>query len=112
MDKIHIRGLRVFAYHGVNAEEKEKGQPFELDVTLAADLSRAGQSDDLSDTVNYAKAAKLIVRVANADMPPIFFCLVPRDRQYPRRTSYHTLFQCIFSILLPDRKFQKKVHFS
>ena len=63
MDKIHIRGLRVFAYHGVNAEEKEKGQPFELDVTLAADLSRAGQSDDLSDTVNYAKAAKLIVRV-------------------------------------------------
>ena len=34
MDKIMIRGLRVFAYHGVNPEEKEKGQPFELDITL------------------------------------------------------------------------------
>ena len=52
MDKIYIRGLRVFAYHGVNIEEKEKGQPFVLDVTLEVDLSRAGQSDNLSDTVN------------------------------------------------------------
>lgn len=40
MDKIMIRGLRVFAYHGVNPEEKEKGQPFELDITLEADLRR------------------------------------------------------------------------
>ena len=43
MDKIYIRGLRVFAYHGVNPEEKEKGQPFELDVTLAADLSKVAK---------------------------------------------------------------------
>lgn len=30
MDKIYIRGLRVYAYHGVKETEKEKGQPFEL----------------------------------------------------------------------------------
>lgn len=62
MDKIYIRGLRVFAYHGVDPEEKEKGQPFELDITLEADLRRAGQTDDLSDTVNYAKVTKLTVQ--------------------------------------------------
>lgn len=67
MDKIYIRGLRVFAYHGVNIEEKEKGQPFVLDVTLEVDLSRAGQSDNLSDTVNYAKVAKRIVRVMQTE---------------------------------------------
>ena len=28
MDKILINGLRIFAYHGVNPEEKENGQNF------------------------------------------------------------------------------------
>ena len=67
MDKIVIKGLRVYAYHGVNAEEKEKGQPFILDITMAADLSRPGASDFLSDTINYSKVAKLAVRVMQSE---------------------------------------------
>lgn len=63
MDKIWIRGLRVFAYHGVNPEEKEKGQPFELDVALGVDLHKPGATDDLHDTVNYSKVSKRIVAV-------------------------------------------------
>lgn len=59
MDKIVIKGLRVFAYHGVNPEEKENGQTFELDITLHTDLLRAGMTDDLNDTINYASVAKL-----------------------------------------------------
>lgn len=59
MDKIVIKGLRVFAYHGVNPEEKENEQTFELDITLHTDLSRAGMTDDLNDTINYASVAKL-----------------------------------------------------
>lgn len=59
MDKILIRGLRVFSYHGVNPEEKEKGQPFVLDITINADLSRPGATDNLEDTMNYAKISKL-----------------------------------------------------
>lgn len=58
MDKILIRGLRVFAYHGVNSEEKRDGQWFEADITAEADLSPAGGSDDLADTVSYAKILK------------------------------------------------------
>ena len=57
MDKILVRGLRVYAYHGVFPEEKREGQPFLLDITLALDLSRAGVSDDLADTVSYADVA-------------------------------------------------------
>ena len=63
MDKIVIKGMRVYAYHGVNPEEKEKGQPFILDLTLSADLSRAGCTDDLNDTVNYSHVAKTAIRV-------------------------------------------------
>lgn len=65
MDKIIIKGLRVFAYHGVNPEEKRDGQTFELDVTLFLSLLRAGSTDDLNDTISYAKAAKTVLRVMN-----------------------------------------------
>jgi len=58
MDKIIVKGLRVFAYHGVNPPEKEKGQPFLLDIKLSVDLSKPGASDDLTDTVNYASVVK------------------------------------------------------
>lgn len=63
MDKITIKGLRVYAYHGVNDSEKEKGQPFELDITMAVDTRVAGRSDDLEDTVNYSKVSKRVTAV-------------------------------------------------
>ena len=62
MDEILIRGLRVYAYHGVNAEEKENGQPFELDIALRADLREACATDDLSRTINYAAVTKCATR--------------------------------------------------
>lgn len=67
MDKIYIKGLELFAYHGVNPEEKRDGQTFLLDVTLYADLSRARQTDDLDDTVNYAAVRKTIQRVFTSE---------------------------------------------
>ena len=67
MDKIIIKDLRVYAYHGVNPEEKEKGQPFELDITLSADLSKAGNTDALYDTINYARVTKLAVATIQSE---------------------------------------------
>lgn len=67
MDKIYIKGLRIYAYHGVKETEKEKGQPFELDVTLSVDVSAAGQSDDLAQTVNYSKVTKRIIAVMQSE---------------------------------------------
>lgn len=62
MNKIIIKGLKIFAFHGVNPEEKDEGQEFELDITMLADISSACKNDDLTKTINYAKAAKIIIR--------------------------------------------------
>lgn len=67
MDKIIIKGLKVFAYHGVNPEEKRDGQQFVLDVTLHLSLLRACQSDNLNDTVSYAAVSKTIIRTMTED---------------------------------------------
>jgi len=62
-DEIRIEGIAVEAIHGVLAEERRRPQPFRVDVTLRRDLSAAGRSDDLSDTVNYAEVAAIAVAV-------------------------------------------------
>lgn len=67
MDKIIIKGLELFAYHGVNPEEKENGQRFILDITLTADISAAGKTDRLEDTVSYAKVIKTARAVFTAE---------------------------------------------
>ncbi len=60
-DRIELRGLRVVGTHGVLAEEQVRGQPFEVDLELDADLRPAAASDDLRDTIDYGT---LIERVA------------------------------------------------
>lgn len=62
MDKIYIENLKIFAYHGVNPEEKENGQNFYLTITCGIDLESACNSDDLYDTVSYAKIIKLAMK--------------------------------------------------
>ena len=63
MDKILIRGLNLFAYHGVNPEEKENGQNFIFDIDLNVDMAKACETDDVLNTVNYAKVVKTVKRV-------------------------------------------------
>lgn len=63
MDKIIINNLHIYAYHGVNPEEKEEGQNFYLDIVCFADLRTAGQTDDLNETVNYSKIIKAVTKV-------------------------------------------------
>lgn len=59
MDSIIIRGLRVFAHHGVLSEEKENGQDFFLDLELFLDLSEACESDVLDKTINYDEVCRI-----------------------------------------------------
>ncbi len=60
MDKISIKGLEVYAYHGVREKEKREGQKFFVDAELFSDLRKAGMSDDLADTINYSRVCSFI----------------------------------------------------
>ena len=55
MDIIKIKGLKIFANHGVYPEEIENGQNFVLDVWLYLNTLKAGKLDDLRFTVDYDK---------------------------------------------------------
>ena len=63
-DRIVLEGVEAIGHHGVLAVEKVNGQPFVVDVVLELDLSRAGRTDALADTVSYAEvAADVMARI-------------------------------------------------
>lgn len=62
MDKITIKGLKLYAYHGVNPEEKENGQNFVIDMDYYVDVTKACCLDTIGDTVSYAKVIKVITK--------------------------------------------------
>ncbi len=57
-DKIIVKDLELYAFHGVNPEEKENGQRFILDIIAKVNLEQACLSDDIDCTVSYAKIIK------------------------------------------------------
>lgn len=63
MDKIVIKDLEIFAYHGVLPEEKRQGQTFIVTVEMFLDLHDAGIEDDLDESVNYADVCSTISEV-------------------------------------------------
>lgn len=60
MDHIVIRDLKVDAHVGVTDEERADLQPVHIDVELSIDASKAGESDDVADTVDYGTVAAAV----------------------------------------------------
>jgi dihydroneopterin aldolase len=59
-DKIIIRGAHFHGKHGVSPEEKVVGGRIVVDVELEYDLSRAGVTDDVADTISYTDVFKTV----------------------------------------------------
>jgi FolB domain-containing protein len=58
MDKVFIKDLLVRGIIGVNEWERKKAQDILINVTVFTDSSRAGESDDIRDCVDYSALAK------------------------------------------------------
>lgn len=67
MDRILITGIRELGVHGVLPEEQTRPQPFEVDIELLADLTHAGTSDALDDTVDYGAVSEAVSRVISSE---------------------------------------------
>jgi len=66
-DVIHLRGLEFYAYHGVMPEEQVLGQRFLIDMDLFLDLSQAGSSDKVGDTIHYGEVYQEIKACVTGD---------------------------------------------
>ena len=66
-DRITLTGVRVRAHHGVFDFEREQGQEFVIDVSVAVDLAAAASGDDLGRTVHYGELAEAVAEAVRRD---------------------------------------------
>ncbi len=60
MDQVIIKDLSARGIIGINDWEREKPQEILINITLFADLHKAGESDNIDDCVNYRTVAKKV----------------------------------------------------
>jgi dihydroneopterin aldolase/2-amino-4-hydroxy-6-hydroxymethyldihydropteridine diphosphokinase len=87
MDSITLRGISAQGTHGVLDFEHEKPQTFSVDAQLFVDLSKAGASDDLADTVDYGQIAARIVGIIKGPHVDLIEALAARIADSILQTS-------------------------
>lgn len=60
MQKIKLKNIKIYAYHGCLEEEAKIGSFYIVNVTIWLNLERSGKSDLLNDTVNYGNVAQIV----------------------------------------------------
>ncbi|PSR21309.1 MAG: dihydroneopterin aldolase [Sulfobacillus acidophilus] len=63
MGTIRINRMQFHTCHGALPHEKHVAQEFWVDLTLQVNLARAGQTDRLRDTVNYAMVVSSVAEI-------------------------------------------------
>ena len=63
MARITLRNVRTMGRHGADPGERDREQPFDIDLVLELDASAAELSDELSDTLDYAALHRRLVTV-------------------------------------------------
>ena len=67
MDKIVLKNMAFYGFHGNLASEQEQGQRFFVDVEITTDLTKAGQSDQLEDSINYVEVYDIVESVMTGE---------------------------------------------
>ncbi len=66
MDKIFLTALSTEAVIGIFDWEREIRQRVEIDLEMSLDLTPAGKSDSIDDTLNYKSVAKRVLAFVGA----------------------------------------------
>ncbi len=67
MDRITIRGIRAYGRHGADPGERERAQPFEIEVHCLLDARGARENDDLAATLDYAALHRRVVSLVESE---------------------------------------------
>lgn len=101
MDKIYLNKMEFYGYHGVFPEENRLGQRFIVDLVVNVDLRRAGETDNLTYSINYGELYDVCKKIVEGE--PFKLVEAVADRiadtclsQYTRAVS------CTVKVTKPD----------
>ncbi|WP_062051256.1 dihydroneopterin aldolase [Bacillus sp. JCM 19034] len=101
MDRIYLNELLFYGYHGVFPEEQKLGQRYIVDVVMALDLKKAGQTDELDYTIDYGDAYKRIQSIVEGK-PFKLIEVVAEKIAEELLQSYSILHECTVKVTKPN----------
>jgi dihydroneopterin aldolase len=66
-DRIVLKGMQFYGFHGANPEEQTLGQSYLVDLAVELDLSKPGETDRLSDTISYTHLYRTVKAVLEGE---------------------------------------------
>lgn len=101
MDKIILKGLQFYGYHGLFQEERKLGQRFLVDVELHTSLQKAGQTDNMLDSIHYGEAFDAIKEVVEGE-PMNLIEAVAEKVATNLLAQFPTLEACLIKVIKPN----------
>lgn len=101
MDKIILKRMQFYGYHGLFSEENTLGQRFQVDVTLYTSLKKAGWSDNMHDSIDYGEAFEKIKGIVEGN-PRNLIEAVAEDIAAVLLAHFTMLQACTVQVIKPD----------
>ncbi|ASN03715.1 dihydroneopterin aldolase [Virgibacillus necropolis] len=101
MDKIIMKNLQFYGYHGLLPEENKLGQRFNVDVELLVDLTHAGESDKMEDSIHYGLVYEVIQAVVEGYAKNLIEA-VAEEIARKLLSSFDLLQACQVKLIKPD----------
>lgn len=102
MDYIHIRDMQFYGYHGVLQEESVLGQRFRATVSIAVNTERAGETDNVEDTVSYVDIYNICKDVIEGQRFKLIETVADRIASKILLDFEDMVFGCRVEIMKPD----------
>ncbi|PPA68561.1 dihydroneopterin aldolase [Jeotgalibacillus proteolyticus] len=101
MDKIKVNNMEFYGYHGVFKEETKLGQRFRVNTVLELDLSTAGKTDNVEDSINYGEVYALCRDIVEGKPFHLLEALAEKLAS-SLLEEFDKLNQCTIEVIKPD----------
>ena len=101
MDKIELSQMEFYGYHGVLSEENRLGQRFIVDLMVLVDLQKAGKSDQLEDSINYADLFQICKEIVEGKPYKLIEAVAEKVAAEVLQ-HFTTISECIVKVIKPD----------
>lgn len=101
MDKIMVNNMQFYGFHGLFPEENKLGQRFYVDVILYADLTEAGKTDDMTDSIDYGDIYETVKNILEGKAYNLLEA-VAESVAGQLLTSYALIDACTVKVKKPD----------
>jgi len=101
MDKILMNQMTFYGYHGLFPEENKLGQRFIVDLELELDLKKAGETDNMNESVNYGHVYEETQKIVEGESKQLVEA-VAEDIASTMMNSFHKVQALKVKVIKPD----------